>query len=202
MIRISLLTTALVMWAQPALAQDSGEALPDPISIAEFPVTGEVPDLCILGDPRIDGGAASINVESVSGRIVRITSLSDPATLSTRGTQANILFDAMCNYPYRVSVESRNNGLWRQTTDTPTPVGFANAVPYYATVSWNEESAELDADAKSRSPKTASFSSLAANAGELGLQLRILPGTTNAVAAAPLVAGDYGDILTITLGPQ
>lgn len=202
MIRAMLLPAALLAAAGPALAQETDGTIPDPISIAEFPVTGEVPDLCILGDPRIDGGGGSINIESVVGRIVRIDTLADPSSLSTRGTEANLVFDAMCNYPYQVSIESRNNGLWRQTTDTPTPVGFANAVPYLATVSWNEESAELDADARTRMPKAAGFSSLVANSGELGLKLRILPGTTNTLAEAPLVAGDYGDIITITLGPQ
>lgn len=197
MMRFTLFPIA-VMISAPALAQ----VAPDPVAVATFPVTGEVPDLCILGDPRIDGGNASINIASINGRVIRIDTLADPTSLTTRGTEANLAFDAACNYPYAVSVESRNNGLWRQSADTPTPAGFANAVPYSATVSWNEKAVELDADARSRSPKAAGFTSLVANAGTLSLKLRILPGTTNVLANAPLVAGDYGDIITVTLGPQ
>ncbi|KAA9014342.1 hypothetical protein [Sphingobium limneticum] len=193
---LALMVASLVV--TPAFAQSTS----DPVSTATFPVTGEVPDLCILGDPRIDGSNASINIASINGRVIRIDTLTDPISLTTRGTEANLAFDAVCNHAYSVSIESRNNGLWRQSVDAPVPAGFANAVPYLASIAWNEKAAELDADARTRSPKAAGFTSLVANSGTLSLKLRILPGTTNIPANAPLLAGDYGDIITVTLGPQ
>lgn len=205
MIRPAFLIALTVIATIPAFASaqtEDGGAAVDPVSVARFPVTGDVPDLCILGDARIDGAAATTNIQSITGRVIRIADLADVNTLSTRGTQATVAFDAMCNYPYSVTVESRNNGLWRQSTADTTPVGFANGVPYLAQVAWNDLSVQLDADAKNRGPKAAAFSSTTANDGTLRLQLNILPGTTNVAANAPLVAGDYRDTLTITLGPQ
>lgn len=203
---ISFAAIALSVLAMPALAQETPTPTPsptiNPVATANFPVTGDVPQLCVLGDPRFDNGQVSTNIAALVGRIVRIDKLVDPQTLSTRGTRAVIAVDAMCNYPFRVTVESENNGLWRQTTTTPTPAGFANAVPYLADLSWSDDGVRLDADATSRKPATAGFSSSIANSGQLTLALQILPGSTNALSQAPLVAGDYRDTITITVGPQ
>ncbi len=189
----------LMTYAMPAAAQVAAAA---PQATSALPITGSVPDLCILGDPRLDTGSAALNVNALTGRILRIAALTDPTNLSTRPVRASLAFDAACNYPYTLTVASRNNGLWRQTIDTPTPNGFGNAVPYIADVTWQENSVRLNADATTRAPKSAGFSSATAAAGTIRIDFRVLPGATNALANAPLVAGDYTDTLTVTLGAQ
>lgn len=195
----AILLTAAVIAAGPALAQTTAT---DGSSQSDFPVTGDVPDQCLIGDPGLAAGAPAINIRSTSGQVVSIDELANAESLSSNGTDVTLSFDAVCNFPYRVTLTSQNNGLWRQSTATPTPVGFANAVPYLAEIAWDESSAMLDADARSRQPKDAGFAPGQPSASGLSLRLRVLPRTTNVTANAPLVAGDYRDVLTITLGPQ
>ena len=199
LMRAVALALALVATAAPLSAQTT---VVDSAANLRYPVTGDVPDLCLIALPTLASGAPAINIRSTTGNVVAIEALTDDRTLSTNASDVTLAFAAVCNYPYRVTVTSANNGLWRQSADTATPVGFANAVPYLAEMGWDENTARLDADARSRQPKQAGFASDLPSASTLTLRLRVLPGTTNTTAGAPLIAGDYRDTISITVGPQ
>jgi len=193
--RLVLTSTLLLLGAQSAAAQEPPEARLD------FPVIGRVPQLCILGAPEISSTGGSVNVLSLSSNLLRIEQLTNPETLSTEATRAEVALPAVCNASHRVSVSSRNNGLWRGTASEDAPDGFASAVPYRATVEWGDERVTLLANAEMRVESNAQLSS-SAEAGRLLLVLDILPGETNTLQQAPLVAGIYTDTLTITVEPE
>lgn len=186
--------------ATPAFAQTTG--LADGADQSRFPVIGSSPELCQLGEPRISGGQPAVNVKTIIGRVLEIQELTDPKTLSTEGASVELAFDAFCNYPHRVTLSSENNGLFRQVAGGTPPLGFANAVPYRAELRWDDDSLLLDADALNRREARQDLSTSDPTSGPLLLRLRIIAGATNITTQAPLLAGEYRDTITITVGPQ
>lgn len=166
------------------------------------PVVASAPAVCSIQEPTLAAGG-QINFRGLNGNTLQIDHLVDPATLGAAGASANVKFDAVCNYPHRITVEAQNNGLWQTSERSPVPPeGFAYAIPYSATIDWGLEHGRLDADAKVRRIAERSITVNRPTSGEIKLRLEIEAGASNVQANAPLLAGFYGDTLRITLEPQ
>jgi hypothetical protein len=183
---------AMIALALPARAQTALQATVRAIGAAD--------ELCTLAAPQVNLGAAS-NIGSVAGSTVTIADLSDDQTLSTKATDFDIRFAAMCNFDHRVTISSDRGGLWLLGGTAP-PAGFAGAVPYQAALTWADESQTLQADAASESEIDAPLDVNRPAFGDIVIHFHVDQGATNAGSGAPLIAGTYEDILRVTLGAQ
>lgn len=161
---------------------------------------GQTPKLCTLGEPQVNQGGAT-NLGAVTGASVDIAQLAEPTTLRTKATAFDINFDAVCNYVHKVTISSDNGGLFRATLGSPRP-GFANGVPYQATVDWADEETVMLAPAASVGQTSQTLTVGNPAAGTLTVKFRIDAGASNGAANTPLMAGPYRDTLRVTLGPQ
>lgn len=176
--------------ATPALAQDQ----------ATVNVVGSAEQMCVVGLPS-QGEGALTNFDTPSGTVFGITALADPETLSTRAATITLTMSAMCNSIHRVLIGSENNGLWRSGIGA-TPSGFASAVPYRANLVWAEQEYALTAEAASRQGVEEEILVGRPNVGALLIEFSISTGATNAGVGAPLLSGEYSDVLRITLESQ
>lgn len=189
-----LIATALAPAA--AVAQSSQPAA------RTIPVVAHAPQVCAVQAPQIAGGR-QVNFRGLNGSTLQIDRLVDPTTLSTNAASTEIRFEAVCNYPHRLTLETQNNGLFQTIEHTSRPAeGFGHAIPYRATLSWGLENLRLDADAKVRRISDRTIFIDRATSGDMLLRLEIDPGATNDRANAPLIAGYYGDTLRVTVEPQ
>ena len=192
---IPLFIIASLAGATPALAQNSSAA-------RTLPVTGSVPRTCAMQQGKIAPGSLN-NIAGLDGDTLRIIQFTDPATLEVRSASVTISFDAVCNFPHSVRIESQNNGLWpidQRVSDRPA--GFAYAVPYTARVNWGPVNAQFDATAKVRSQNQQVIAVNDAVAGEFRLRIAIEDGASNVETRAPLMAGTYVDTVRIFLEPR
>ena len=192
---ISLFILAALAGTTPALAQNS-------TAVRNLPVTGSVPRSCALAEGKIAPGSLN-NIAGLDGDTLRIIQFTDPATLQVRSASVTIGFDAVCNFPHSVRIESANNGLWpvdRRVADRPA--GFAYAVPYSARVNWGPVDAQFNADAKIRTLTQQVVSVSDAVAGEFRLRFQVEDGASNVENRAPLIAGAYVDTVRIYLEPR
>ena len=193
---ISIILLGALAGTTPALAETTSTAT------RSLPVTGSVPQTCAMQQGKIAPGSLN-NIAGLDGDTLRIIQFTDPATLAVRAASVTISFDAVCNFPHSVRIESQNNGLWpidQRVSDRPA--GFAYAVPYTARVNWGPVNAQFDADAKVRSQNQQVIAVNDAVAGEFRLRLEIEDGASNVETRAPLVAGSYVDTVRIFLEPR
>lgn len=184
-----------------ALAPAGALAAPAPAS-RTMGVTADAPPVCALEQPRLEAGD-QVNVRGLNGSTLQIDRLVDPRTLAANAASAEVTFDAVCNYPHRIHVETENNGLWQTSERGPAPPpGFAFAIPYSATFDWGLEHGRIEADATVRRIADHSFDVDRATSGELKIRIEVLAGASNVQANAPVLAGYYGDTLRVTLEPQ
>lgn len=194
-LRLSFAALAGMFIAFPAMAQSSEDS-------RDFPVSGSAPQVCAVQAPRLAAGA-QINFRGLSGNTLQIDRLVDPTTLATNAASADIQFDAVCNFPHRIRVESQNNGLWQTAErNAQTPDGFAYAVPYRATFTWGEVTGQLDADAHVRRISEQRVNVDQATAGSIVIRVVIDAGSSNTTNNAPLIAGIYGDTLRLFVEPR
>jgi hypothetical protein len=190
------LAAAALSWAGPALAQQTV------VSTPPMPVTGNAPEVCTLQRARLSQGS-QVNFRALTGNLLQIDTLVDPTTLATNAATAQVEFDAVCNFPHRLRLESQNNGLWQTDGSMNQPAdGFAYAVPYRAEVTWGEVNGALDANANVRRIAEQRFNIDQATAGEVGLRIEIDAGASNTRSNAPVLAGVYRDTLRIFLEPR
>jgi hypothetical protein len=164
--------------------------------------SGNVAQRCLFTQlPTLRTDKPAVNVNGLNGSTLVIAQLTDPENLSVRAASFGVGFDAMCNYAHRIVVESENNGLWRDIA-TPVPPGFADAIPYTATLTWGDVNTTFQADATTKHIADFSVSVGHATEGQIELFMQILPGASNAQAFAPLLAGIYRDTVRVTVEPQ
>lgn len=190
--------TALAL-AVPAQAETIA---PNTSATRDFPVTGRVPQTCSILPGRIQPGGLN-NIAGLDGDTLRIIQFTDPATLAVRAASASINFEAVCNFPHQVRVESQNNGLWpvdERISDRQS--GFAYAVPYTAEISWGPITGNFKTTGKLRALSQQVFPVENAVAGDFNLRIAIEEGASNVETRAPLVAGTYVDTVRIFLEPR
>ena len=196
--KISPFVLAALASATPSTAQTTSTSS----ATRNLPVTGSVPQTCAMQQGKIAPGSLQ-NIAGLDGDTLRIIQFTNPATLAVRAASVTISFDAVCNFPHSVRIESQNNGLWpidQRISDRPA--GFAFAVPYSARVNWGPVNAQFDADAKVRSQNQRVIAVNDAVAGEFRLRLVIEDGASNVETRAPLLAGSYVDTVRIFLEPR
>ena len=192
---ISLFILAALAGTTPAFAQTSS-------AVRTLPVTGSVPQTCAMAEGKIAPGSLN-NIAGLDGDTLRIIQFTDPATLQVRSASVTIAFDAVCNFPHEVRIESQNNGLWPiDGRVSDRPAGFAYAVPYTARINWGPVDTQFDATAKVRSQNQQVVAVNDAVAGEFRLRIEIQDGASNVENRAPLVAGTYVDTVRIFLEPR
>lgn len=192
---LTLTLLAGAAFASPAQAQSNP-------ATQNLPVTGRVPQLCSLQQGTITPGGLN-NIAGLDGDTLRIIQFTDPSTLAVRAASATISFDAVCNFPHSVRIESQNNGMWPvDGRISDRPQGFAFAVPYTADISWGPVNAQFSADAKVRSANQQVIVVNDPVAGQFSLRIRIADGASNVETRAPLVAGTYVDTVRIFLEPR
>ena len=187
---IAALVVSMACIAAPASAQQQ----------ATVNIVGDANLMCTLGQPS-QGSGALTNFDTPSGTVFGITHLTDPATLSTRAANITLTMDAMCNSIHRVVIASDNNGLWR-TSAGATPSGFGSAVPYTANLVWADQQYPLTAEAADRQGVEEQMLVGQPNTGEMLIEFSIDSGATNAGFGAPLLSGEYSDVLRITVESQ
>jgi hypothetical protein len=191
------LVTCLIAALVPAAAQAQPTSRTQAMG-----VNASVPRSCAIGAPVL-APAAQVNFRGLNGSTLQIDQLVDPATLSTNAASVEVRFEAVCNLPHRVKIETQNNGLWQSVErGAARPEGFANAIPYRARLEWRDDALLLNADAQVRRIAENSLFVSESRMGDLTLRLQIDAGSTNAQANAPIVAGNYSDTVRITLEPQ
>lgn len=163
-------------------------------------VTGVAEQMCTLGLPA-QGNGALVNFETPSGSVFAITQLADPDTMTTRAANITLTMGAMCNSVHRVALASDNNGLWRQGVTVASP-GFGSAVPYDANLVWADQQYRLDADATSRGYVEEQVLIGRPATGDMLIEFQVRQGATNAGQGAPMLAGEYSDVLRVTVEPQ
>lgn len=180
-----------------------GAASAQTVSSKTMAVQGAAPQVCAVQSPTISATGALVNFRGLNGTTLQIDQLTDPQTLATRAASVNVSFAAVCNYPHRITVESQNNGLWRNAVGgTGAPTGFADGVPYTATLNWGDVVQRFEVNASSRRLSQVSVLVDKATAGSILLSLNIQSGASNLRANAPLIAGTYQDTLRVTVEPQ
>lgn len=193
---LSLAAAVLALGAAGAASAQTDTASRD------LPVTGRTPQVCALQDGRIQAGGL-VNVAGTSGTTLQIQQFVDPQTLAARAASATVDFDAFCNFPHNVRIESQNNGLW--PTDgrvSAAATGFAYAVPYNAKVQWGGSNATLVTTGKVRQMTQQSVAIDQPAQGTFELRIEIAEGASNVENRAPVLAGDYADTLRIYLEPR
>ncbi|HVR89806.1 MAG TPA: hypothetical protein VHG29_01775 [Novosphingobium sp.] len=200
LLAVALATAVAVLAAQPASAQVAAAR----VAARSMPVIGSTPQVCAMQRGRIQGGAL-ININGLDGDTLRILQLTDPQTLAARAASATISFEAFCNFPHRVRIESQNNGLWPtdgRISASTTSTAFAYALPYQARLTWGDTNGRLDANAKLRQISEQRIDVNHATAGDMLLRIEVTQGASNTGVNAPLLAGAYGDTLRIFLEPR
>jgi hypothetical protein len=172
-----------------------------PVQSRSFPVTGNSPNICVLQAPSVAAGG-QVNFRGLNGTLLQIDSLVDPTTLATNAASVELRFDAVCNFPHQLRVEATNNGLFRNSSATAAPQGFASAIPYQARFNWGQQTLLLNADAQIRRFNEQSIRVTDPTAGNLSMRFEIQPGASNVQSNAPVIAGNYAETLRITLEPQ
>ena len=189
------LALPLMVVAAPAAAQSL-------TTTTTMPVTGSVPQVCAMQQGSIQSGSL-VNIAGLDGDTLRIIQFVDPSTLSVKAASATISFDAVCNFPHAVRVESSNNGLWPvDGRITQVPGGFAYAVPYTAQVTWGLANAQFSADAKTRRIAQQTINVAAPAAGQRTLRIESAEGASHGENRAPVIAGTYVDTVRIFLEPR
>lgn len=185
-----ILTGASASGAAPSLAQEQQVVT----------VIGRAEPFCSLGLP-VQGEASPVNFDSPGGSVFNVTRLTSDETLTTRAATITLDMEAMCNGVHRVVIASDNNGLWRQDTGAGRS-GFGTGVPYEANLIWADRQHRLTADAANRGYVEDQMLVGRPAAGSLLIAFSIASGATNAGENAPLLAGDYSDILRLSVQPQ
>jgi hypothetical protein len=193
-------TLALAAVAAAALAATGANAQ-SPTSTANFTVIGSAPKICAISGPTLTS-TNLVNIDSLDGTTLKIAQLTDSTTLSTLPASAEVSFDAVCNYAHTISIQSLNNGLWRDGSTQAPQNGFADAVPWTGRLQWGTLNRTFTFGAQNRQIQTFPFAVAGPNAGQLLLDISIQAGSTNAVANGPLLAGNYQDTIYVTLEPQ
>lgn len=185
-----------------ALSLAGAGAWAQPPSVLPFTVTGSAPQVCAIGNPVLTSGQL-VNFQTLNGTTLQLSQLADPRTLATNAASATVTFQAVCNFPHQIVLESQNNGLYRGgAAGAPPPRGFADGVPYTAQLNWGSVSSTYFVPATTRQTSQDRVLVPQPTAGDLRILLTIQPGASNLTANAPLIAGVYTDTLFITLEPQ
>ncbi|HEY3811689.1 MAG TPA: hypothetical protein VGL66_00565 [Caulobacteraceae bacterium] len=194
-------TLATAAVSLSALVAASGAQAQSAVSTSSFTVVGSAPKVCTISEPTLSS-VNEVNIDSLDGSTLKISQLTSTTTLSTLPASARVSFNAVCTFAHTVTIQSQNNGLWRDGSSQPMQNGFADAVPWTGRIQWANIDRTFVAGAQNRQIVNFPFPIATPNAGQLLFDISIQAGSTNSVANGPLLAGSYQDTIYITLEPQ
>ena len=189
MIRSPCLATLLAALALPLAAQ--AQTSPDNAAgRTQFEIAGVAQPLCLVGQPVATSVAnARFSADGVSGGTLDIVALSDPETARGNAAAATIVVPVTCNAAHDLAIGSSNGGLMRIGGGRAQIDGFDQFIPYAVQYGW------AGRDMAGTSDNTAPLALSVPHAGKGDLAVAItLDGTS-----APLVAGNYEDVLLIEI---
>lgn len=204
MMKALLVATALLV-PGVAVAQDQNVV-----------VEGNAPAICTLPNSwAFVSGAAGASAGTFNGTTWTIPQsvLAGPEAFATTGGEYAIRIrgTGFCNTSHTINLRSQNGGLVAGDPGTPAPGGFAKRRALSYEAYWSDGGngsatvrfgprASMTATTPAQET-TASFvvSGTLAPPGNRAFDLRI--GMNRGALAAPLIAGDYTDTVTVTLSP-
>lgn len=157
-------------------------------------IGGNVPDICRLATPVVNGVGINANFQSTSdtNSQIEIIALAGKDDGVLKPASISLDFEGSCNFAHFVSLASSNGGLKNETVSGITS-GFLSLAGYSATLIWSGQSENLNANTGSSGVST-DIPQIGANSGILSLVVQIAGGGN------PLVSGTYSDVLTIEFG--
>ena len=180
----ALASTALL--ASAALAEDSAST--------QFTVTGTATKVCVLPPPVTTGTASNATFAS---NAITITQFIDPSTALVTPSSLSLQFpNTLCNYPAKVSLQSRNGGLVSSGASAVAngSGAFLQNVPYKVSATWGTFSLALDTTSSKGATVTASNDTAGATSGNLTLTIATEP------SLLPVPQGTYQDTLLLKIG--
>lgn len=161
-------------------------------------LTAEVPKFCKFDAVPTFGSLGNVSVGSAStaASVINVTTATS-ATGIMNAASFNFTIPATCNFPSQVTFLSVNGGL---KASSPEPIAsgtFLSRIDYTASLfGWNG-AAPFSLATNGTANASASSAGTAPHTGNL--QGLVVFAVNN---SAPLAAGDYADILRISLTPQ
>jgi hypothetical protein len=183
---LKYLPATIVIVTMPLLsahAQDSGSA--------EIEITGRAQPVCTLSPSTQTAGA---NASYANNRLT-ISNLIDPATAKINSAVAEITFsEVMCNYKAIVSLGTLNAGLVPAVPVTDPDGAFLTKVPYTVTGSWGSFALPT------LNTATTAPASVVIKEADGARRNSLVLNFTTLKSDAPLVAGDFSDVLELKVG--
>ena len=178
----------------------AGPAFAAPSASNDITINGTAPQVCTLGNPNTTGSATNA---TFAGTTVSVTALASATDASLNQTSVTLRYAGLCNYAHNVGLKSANGGLVNASGAANAPVAgsgtFIQRVGYTATANWagaNDVLATSNSTTSYVAPGVvkANWSVAGANQGNLDVNVAIASSST------PVVAGTYGDTLTVGIG--
>jgi hypothetical protein len=190
MIRLSfgcILVAGAMLSSTLAAAQ---EVAGDQLVRQQFEIAGVAAPACLIGVGAAgDVANASFVTDGASGGTVSFTALVDPDTAQANAASAAIVLPVICNSAHNVSVTSANGGLQRVGGARASLGDFEQFIAYRVGYSW------VGQDVAGASYDAAGLSLSVPSPGQGDFTVAINLDQTE----APLVAGNYEDILLIEI---
>jgi hypothetical protein len=180
----ALLAAAFI--APAAQAQDSAST--------QFTVTGTATKVCVLPPPAATGTATNATYAS---NTINFTQFIDPNTALVTPSSLSLQFpNTLCNYPAKVSLQSKNGGLTSSNASTVAngSGSFLQNVPYTVNATWGTFNLVLDTTSSKGATVTASNDTPGATSGNLTLTI------ATAASSLPVPQGTYQDTLLLKIG--
>lgn len=188
MTRSYLVATSVALAAMQSAGLQAQDANGDQFGRAEFEIAGVAPPVCLVGQAAAQQVAnVSFAADGVSGGTLNIVALSDPETAQGNAASAEVTVPVICNAAHNVTIGSGNGGLLRVGGTRAALDGFAQFLPYDVNFNWAGQ------DIAGTSDATAALDLAVASPGRGNLTVSIELDPTQ----APLVAGNYEDVLLI-----
>ena len=157
-------------------------------------VRGVVPNLCGIKSATSTTGSSSVTVELPVGASTSLGALSASGEIS-------VGFKLSCNSKFEVSLQSQNGGLQHTDPLAPRTGAFTTQVPYR--IGWkvglDDGGSAGVSGCDSKVLRDVSGCSATSAYSAMNKELTASMAWDGAKASAPLLAGDFKDVMTIRL---
>ena len=157
-------------------------------------VRGVVPNLCAIKSSTSTTPSSSVTVELPIGANTSLGALSAPGEISV-GVKLS------CNSKFEVSLQSQNGGLQHEAPSTTRNGTFTTKVPYR--IGWevglDDGGSAGVSGCNSSALRDVSGCSATSAYSAMNKELTARMAWDGAKASAPLLAGDFKDVMTIRL---
>lgn len=157
---------------------------------ARIEFKAEAAEACAYSLSETTEQSRAIVKETGGGLIVELGEVADPSTVRARAVQFSLTLQATCSFEHSLSVRSQNGGLTHETETAAN--GFTDRIDFYLGVGWAaRENSFVTNGALDHALR---IDVAGANSGDLELSFSTILGE------APLLAGNFSDIIIIEMG--